>query len=289
MNKRRSPGLPGPTFATSARLAIGLSVAVGAAVSTPTAAWAGRSCEERPLTAHSMAQGLEQAARTWQSLEREHETSGTTVVLLARAGQDLSEYGLNYSHVGWAYRTSASAGQPTWHVVHKLNHCGSDRAAVYRQGLGEFFLDNLWRYRAAYVVPDPKWQTELHKVLTNDQSVVRMHHPRYNLLGYPWSTRYQQSNQWAIETLASALEPGIVDRNGAQSWLRFKGYQPTVLHLSALKRLGGRIGSANIAFDDHPGSQRWSNRIATATADSIFVWFQTQGLGSPPVLVSAER
>jgi hypothetical protein len=28
-------------------------------------------------------------------------------------------------------------------------------AAVYRQGLGEFFLDDLWRYEAAWAVPTP--------------------------------------------------------------------------------------------------------------------------------------
>ncbi|GAA6142931.1 DUF2145 domain-containing protein [Hydrogenophaga sp. 5NK40-0174] len=232
-----------------------------------------------------MVAGLEQAALTRQSLEREHAASGATVVLLARAGQDLSEYGLNYSHVAWAYRAQLPSGISTWHVVHKLNHCGSDKASVYRQGLGEFFLDNLWQYRAAYVVPDSHWQTALYRTLTDDREAVRLHHERYSVVSYPWSTRYQQSNQWAIETLSMAVEPGVTDRNSAQAWLRFKGYKPTVLRISALKRLGGRIGSANVAFDDHPGRQRWSSRIATTTADSIFVWMQSAGYGSKPVLV----
>ena len=35
-------------------------------------------------------------------------------------------------------------------------------------------------------------------------TVVRLDEPRYNMLAYPWATQYQQSNQWAIETLAMA-------------------------------------------------------------------------------------
>jgi hypothetical protein len=38
-------------------------------------------------------------------------------VLLARAGQDLSSYQLQYSHFGWAYRTP----EGPWRVAHKLN------------------------------------------------------------------------------------------------------------------------------------------------------------------------
>ena len=39
-------------------------------------------------------------------------------------------------------------------------------------------------------------------------------------------------------------------RPRAQAWLQLHGYQPTTLHISAFKRLGGRMTAANIAFDD---------------------------------------
>ena len=78
-------------------------------------------------------------------------------MLLARQGQDLSKYDLKYSHYGWAYRTPAGP----WRVAHKLNECGTASGHIYRQGLGEFFLDDMWRYEAAIQIPTPAVQQAL--------------------------------------------------------------------------------------------------------------------------------
>jgi hypothetical protein len=106
-----------------------------------------------------------------------------------------------------------------------------------------------------------------------------LHTVAYNMLAYPWAQTYQQSNQWALETLAFAMEPAASSRERAQAWLQFKGYQPTTLRLGALTRLGARISSANIAFDDHPSDKRFSDRIETVTVDSVLHWLQRSGLG----------
>ncbi|MDQ6640391.1 MAG: DUF2145 domain-containing protein, partial [Pseudomonadota bacterium] len=70
-------------------------------------------------------------------------------------------------------------------------------------------------------------------------------------------------------------------RERAQAWLRLHGYEPTTLHVSALERLGARITSANIAFDDHRSEKRFSDRIETVTVDSVFRWLEHDGLGGP--------
>ena len=64
------------------------------------AAQAGRSCEVRKPTSQAMERGLTLAEKTLASLN----ASGEKVVLLARAGQDLSKYGLQYSHFGLAFQ-----------------------------------------------------------------------------------------------------------------------------------------------------------------------------------------
>lgn len=79
-----------------------------------------------------------------------------------------------------------------------------------------------------------------------------LRHKPHSIASYAWDRKYQHSNQWAIETLAAAMEPGVRSPEQAQAWLQFKGYQPTALLLGPLTRLGGRVGSANVAFDDHP-------------------------------------
>jgi hypothetical protein len=119
-------------------------------------------------------------------------------------------------------------------------------------------------------------------VLTDPHRSKRLNTRAYNLVSYPWSTRYQQSNQWALETLASAAEPGIASREQAQAWLKFKGYQPSVLRIGALTRLGARASSANVAFDDHPNEKRFADRIETVTVDSVLVWLVQAGLTAAP-------
>jgi hypothetical protein len=240
-----------------------------AAVLTP--ALAGRTCEAQAPQAGSVQRAVELAERTRQALD----ASGADVVALARIGKDLSKYGLTWSHFGWAYRNDDGR----WRVVHKLNQCGTASAALYRQGLGEFFLDDMVRFEAGLLVPRPEVQAHLLALLRDDRRVLQFDAPAYNMLAYPWSTRYQQSNQWAIETLALAQEPAMDSRERAQAWLQFQGYVPTTLRLDAFTRLGARITAANIAFDDHPNDKRFSDRIETVTVDSVFAWLQRSGLG----------
>ena len=238
---------------------------------------AGRSCEARPMDAQTFGLGMQLAQRTAQSLD----ASGARVVVLARAGQDLRKYGLHYSHLGFAYKADDGA----WRVVHKLNQCGSARASIYSQGLGEFFLDDLWRYEAAYAVPQPDVQAKLLGLMKGPRAqLLRLNEPSYSVVSYAWGQKYQQSNQWVIETLAQAMEPASVNgRARAQAWLQFKGYEPSTITLGPLTRLGGRISSANVAFDDHPNEKRFSDRIETVTVDSVFDWLARSSLASAPV------
>lgn len=260
---------------------LALALAVAAAL-LPMQAQAGRSCEQVKPTPDVIVKGMRMAERTSQALD----ASGARVVILARAGQDLSKYGLRYSHLGFAYKTEAGP----WRVVHKLNQCGTAIAEVYRQGLGEFFLDDPWRYEAAWVVPTPEVQARLLAALNESPArIVRLHIEPYSIVSYVWGRKYQQSNQWAMETLAAAMEPATVaNRAQAQAWMQSKGYEPTTLKLGPLTRLGGRVGSANVAFDDHPNDKRFSDRIETVTVDSVFAWMPRAGLGAAPVTLKLQ-
>lgn len=244
------------------------------------AAHAGRPCETKAPRAESVERAMTLAERTAQRLD----ATGARVVILARVGQDLSRHGLRWSHLGFAYREAppTDASQPAvWRVVHKLNQCGTANSALYRQGLGEFFLDDLHDYEAGVVVLAPAVQERVLDTLRDNARVSRLDTSAYNMLAYPWATRYQQSNQWAIETLAWTQDASAGTRERAQAWLRLKGYEPTTLHISALTRLGARATQAHIAFDDHPNHKRFSDRIETVTVDSVFAWLERSGLGSP--------
>jgi hypothetical protein len=252
-------------------LVAALCAAVWLAISLP--AQAGANCEAVKLTARQMSAALELAARTSHWLD----ASGAQVVVLARAGQNLDQWGLKYSHLGFAYHDDDAK---TWRVVHKLNQCGTDRAELYRQGLAEFYLDDLYRYEGAAVVLKPEIQKALLPLLKDNYQVAILHTRAYSMVAYPWAQKYQQSNQWALETLALAVEPSVTGRSRAQAWLQFKGYQPSVLNIGPFTRMGARVSRANVAFDDHPNEKRYAGRIETVTVDSVFNFLKASNLGT---------
>ena len=241
-----------------------------AGLTAATPALAGRSCEAKPMRAERVMNGLTLAQRTAAVLDQQ----GASVALIARIGQDLSRYGLTYSHLGVAFKRDGA-----WRVAHKLNDCGTAEAGLFWQGLGEFFLDDPFRFEAGILIPTPEVQQALAPVFSARESVLRLHEPRYNLVSYPWSQRYQQSNQWVLETMAMALSPGVGNRTAAQAWLRERGYQPTVLALGTATRLGARLTAANVAFDDHPSEKRFAGQIETITVESVFAFAERAGLG----------
>ena len=234
-------------------------------LSLPAAA--GQTCEEQPLTPEMLRRAFDLALETRQALDE----SGAKVVILARAGQDLSKWGLSWSHAGLVVRDHP-AGR--WIVVHELNDCGTAESAVYDEGLANFFADFPIRWEGLIVTPTPEVQEALLRALASGMA-TRLHEKSYNMVAYPFSSRYQNSNQWVLEVIAAALGgPAVGNRVQAQQWLRANGYVPTSLDIPALTRLGGRVFRANIAFDDHPPAQRWADRIDTATVESIVTFME---------------
>lgn len=249
----------------------------------PGLARAGAACDERPLAPESIAQAMDLALRTRQALD----DSGAQVALVARAGQDLSAYRLRWSHMALAWRDHPNG---RWLVVHELNDCGAASSALYNEGLGNFFLDNMFQYQALVVIPAPEMQQRLAAVLTQPTVPVippstiravaprpvpsiasKLHDAHYNMLSYAYSTRYQNSNQWVLETwAAAAANPGqVATRADAQAWLKGAGFQPITVHVPTLTRLGARMFRANVAFDDHPFERRMAGRIDTVTVDAV--------------------
>ena len=244
------------------------------------AAFAGQTCEPRKPSLESVRRDIALAASVAEQLDAMSQRDATKVVLIARAGQNLGEYGLRYSHLGIAYRDDAAiGGRGAWRVVHKLNQCGSNRSTLYRQGLAEFFGDGLFAHEAGVVVLNRNIAARLPQLLKDDSLLKALDESRYNMLAYPWSGPYQQSNQWAIETLAMLIEPSVNTRETARSWLRAQDYRPSTLQISPLTRLGARISSAHITFDDHPFGRRMAGQIDTVTVDSVFAWMERSGLG----------
>lgn len=227
------------------------------------AAFGGAACSDTPPSPESVRKGLQLAYKTFQALD----ASGQALALIGRVGSDLSKHKLRYSHMGMVWRDHPKG---RWTVVHMLNNCGTAESALYDEGLGNFFNDDPFAYETIIAFPGPQYQDRLIRAL-GTALPASLYTPAYNMVAYPWSTRYQNSNQWLLETLAGAWAPpgAVFNRQQAQGWLKQAGYQPTLLRLGPMERLGGRMFRANIAFDDHPNELRFSDRIYTVTVESV--------------------
>ena len=243
----------------------------------PLLGQAGQTCSEKALS----AEVFQRAMLTAQNLQERLNNVDSDIVLIGRAGQDLSKYKLRYSHMGFAYRQGPDAQTQTparWRVVHLLNDCGSDKSDLWYEGLGNFFLDDMFDYDSVILVPPPAIAERLLTRLQTGNALRTLHTPKYSMVAYPFSTRYENSNAWVLETTAAAIsqETLINTREEAQAWLKLKRYQPSEMKVGAMTRLGGRMFKANIAFDDHPDELRYNSRIQTVTVDSMLDFFKQQ-------------
>jgi hypothetical protein len=228
-----------------------------------TLAVAGTACSDKPQSAETMHKAFQLAIKTREALD----ASGAQVALVGRVGQDLSKYNLRYSHMAFVWRDHP---QGRWLAVHELNQCGTAQSALYNEGLANFFFDDMFAWDALIITPSPELQAQIVTQLKNTSVLQNLHQPHYNMVAYPFSTQYQNSNQWVLEVLASAMNgTPQASRNNNQQWLKQAGYKPSMLHIPTLQRLGGRMFKANVAFDDHPNGDRYAGKIEVATVDSV--------------------
>ncbi|HJU23357.1 MAG TPA: DUF2145 domain-containing protein [Casimicrobiaceae bacterium] len=242
------------------------------------AAHAGQTCTEKRLSAEEVRNALTLALDVRKALDR----ADARVAIVARVGRNLSRYHLRYSHVAFAWRDHPRGD---WTMVEELNACGTATSALFDDGFGDFFLDDMFAYEAAIVVPSPDVQRRIGALLAA-HGAGRFHEARYNLVAYPWSTRYQNSNQWALETFAGALSKDVRDRAQAQAWLRAKAFRPATIRIGAFERLGGELGRANIAFDDHPLDRRMAGDIDVVSAESVLDFVQRIDPDAARIVVS---
>ncbi|AMC35941.1 DUF2145 domain-containing protein [Janthinobacterium sp. B9-8] len=247
--------------------------------------WAGRACQDASPNTETFRQAMAAGYASMQQLDE----IKPKVALIARVGQDLSAYNLRFSHLGFVWRDPSAQGQ--WWVMHLLNQCGTVQSDLWREGLANFFMDDPFAYDALIIVPSIAVQDKLQSWLSEQSKMEQLHGSKYNMLAYPFSTLYQNSNQWVLEGLASAMsrDLDIRSRVQAQQWLKLMNYQPSELKINTFKRLGGRMFRANIAFDDHPTDRRMAGKIDTVTVDSIVNFLQQAIPESRSYLVEAKK
>jgi hypothetical protein len=180
--------------------------------------------------------------------------SDANVALVGRIGSDKSKRGILYTHAGLIFRNHPKGA---WILTHLLRDCDSARSDLFDEGLFDFFNGSPFSYQALVVIPARRVQDRLEE-LNQGSMARRLHEPRYNTLANPFRTQFQNSNQWVLEMLATAIgaESAVTGREDAIRVLSQTGYEPARMKLKFKERVMVKAGGkTHVSLDDHRDSE----------------------------------
>lgn len=240
-------------------------------IATAGRAHAGTGCRD----VHASPRALANAAATALTVADALDAVDAPVAIVARVGTDLSKHGLHYSHAGFAVRDHADG---RWTIVHLLNDCGTDRAALHADGLVNFFADDLVVQDARIAWLEPQLAQRLAARLNALPGDPLLSH-RYNLIARPGSPDDQNSTAWAMEELGASIPSTFSVRDRKQAWrlAQANGFQSSVVHIPYRQRIVGGLFGTNIAFTDHSVATRLSGDYPVTTVRSILDWLRRVG------------
>ncbi|MEO6278369.1 DUF2145 domain-containing protein [Roseateles sp.] len=192
--------------------------------------------------------------------------SGAQAALIARSGTDLSRFGLRYSHAAVAL---ADGLDTPWAVRQLYYACAEGQARLFDQGLAGFVTgsdDAQIGYVSLLLLP-PEAAAPLAAAALDKGIALGLLNARYSANAYPFSTDFQNCNQWVAELLAASTA-GMTARADAQAWLRREGYAPGPVHASPWLMLAGHFVPW-LHFSDHPAEQLNAGAVQTSLPDSV--------------------
>lgn len=210
--------------------------------------------------------------RLSEVVKKELERNGQAVALLSRSGLDLDRFGQRYSHAGFSL---AHAGIP-WAVRQLYYACDERRPRLFDQGIAGFVsgTDNPELGYVSLVFLPAEESDDIERVVLDKQQALNLLAPVYSANAYPFSTRYQNCNQWVIEMLAAAWgslpapAAGEDARAPAQRWLQDHDYQPSVFSVGRFMSWASRFVRW-VHTDDHPTQDRAARRYRVTLPASI--------------------
>ena len=205
------------------------------------------------------------------------EASGTQAALIARSGTDLSRFGLRYSHAAVAL---ADGLETPWAVRQLYYACAERAPRLFDQGLAGFISggdDADIGYISVLLLP-PEAAAPLAAAALDKPLALGLLNARYSANAYPFSTLYQNCNQWVAELLAASAA-GTTTRVQAQDWLRHEGYAPAPVHASPWLMIAGHFVPW-LHFDDHPRAALEAGTVQTSLPTSLEAFAQQRWAGA---------
>jgi hypothetical protein len=224
------------------------------AISAPAAAGlSSQYCDPgRSLTLEHKDRLLRITAIVRGELERSH----AEVAIVSRMGLDLARWDIRYSHAGVSLRSGSDS---PWSVRQLYYACDERMPRIFDQGLAAFLFgaERPDLGHISIVLMPARGEGEpVRRAALDNRLALALLGGRYSANAYPFSTRYQNCNQWLVELLAAAwggiaAEPDARERT--QRWLADQHYEPTRVEVGWRPVMwAGATFSPWLHNDDHP-------------------------------------
>jgi hypothetical protein len=243
------------------------------AVAAQAGALSQRFCGDgTPLTAAQQDVKL----RFADAVKRELDASGHTLAIVARSGLNLARFGIRYSHGGISLKASDNGA---WSVRQLYYACEEGRPRLFDQGMAGFVsgTDDPARGYLSILLLPPEAAQALERAALDRTRALPLVAGRYSANAFPFSTRYQNCNQWLVELMAAAWSAEPIDnREQAQHWLAAQRYEPGVVALGNPLWLIATAFVPWVYSDDQPPDETAAGRFRTSLPSSVEAFVRMQ-------------
>ncbi|WP_199104018.1 DUF2145 domain-containing protein [Aquitalea sp. ASV11] len=213
--------------------------------------------------------------------------SGHQAAIISRSGLDLERFHIRLSHAGISLRNNANS---PWSVRQLYYACEEQRPHLYDQGLPGFLIDQPQGsnvYLSILLLP-AKQEEQLVTAALDNKLSLQLLGGDYSANAYPFSTRYQNCNQWLVELLAHAwgqLPRAGDGRKQAQDWLQQQGYRPDTVDVKHRYMVWAANVVPLVHNGDHPDSELAANRYQVSLPSAIEGFVRQQAAGTERIQV----
>ncbi|SFI34246.1 hypothetical protein SAMN04515618_11846 [Collimonas sp. OK307] len=206
--------------------------------------------------------------------------------LISRSGLDLSRFHIRYSHAAVARRDETG----TWSARQLYYACDEARPRIYDQGLAGFVMgtdDPALGYISIVRLPAGAAQSLRYASLDTSR-VQHLLATSYSANAYPFSTRYQNCNQWVVEMLAVAwgdLGDGDDLRGRAQHWLQEENYAPEPVDVGSHALMFASTFVPLLHLDDHPDDDLFAMKLKISLPSTVETFVRERLPGSERIEV----
>jgi len=236
----------------------------------------------QPLTAGQQDRSLQFAAAVRDELNAQ----GDSAALISRSGLDLSRFNIRYSHAAVTWRDAGGG----WSARQLYYACDEERPRIYDQGIPGFVTgidDTSLAYVSIVKLPADE-ASSLQRASLDTPVALHLLAASYSANSYPFSTRYQNCNQWVMEMLAVAwgdLADGDGLRGRAQHWLQEANYAPEPVEVGSHALMFASIFVPLLHLDDHPEDDRLAMKLKVSLPSTVEAFVRERVPGSERIEV----